>query len=53
MRTRTKDVWQAIMDAKAASPLSKVDFCRQHNIPIQTFYYQRHARGLCKPQSQK
>jgi hypothetical protein len=53
MTTRTKDEWQAIMDAKAASPLSNADFCRQHNIPIQTFYYQRHARGLCKPQNKK
>ncbi|WP_171901043.1 IS66 family insertion sequence element accessory protein TnpA [Glaciecola punicea] len=47
MTTRTKDEWQAIMDAKAASPLSNVDFGRQHNIPIQTFYYQRNARGCC------
>jgi hypothetical protein len=53
MTARTKDEWQAIMDAKAASPLSNVDFCRQHNIPIQTFYYQRHARCLCKPQNKK
>jgi hypothetical protein len=53
MTTRTKDDWQAIMDAKAASPLSNVDFCHQHNIPIQTFYYQRHARGLSKTQNKK
>jgi hypothetical protein len=53
MTTRTKAEWQAIMDAKVASPLSNADFCRQHNIPIQTFYYQRHARGLCKPQNKK
>jgi hypothetical protein len=53
MTTRTKDEWEAIMDAKAASPLSNVDFCRQHNIPIQTFYYQRNARGLARPQNKK
>jgi hypothetical protein len=53
MTTRTKDDWQAIMDARAASSLSNSDFCREHNIPIQTFYYQRHARGLCKPQNKK
>lgn len=35
MTTRTKDAWQAIMDAKVASPLSNADFCRQHDIPIQ------------------
>jgi hypothetical protein len=43
MTTRTKDEWQAIMDAKAASPLFTVYLCRKHNIPIQTFYYQRQA----------
>ena len=53
MTTRTKDEWQAIMEAKAASPLSNVDFCRQRDIPIQTFYYQRHARGLSKFQNKK
>jgi hypothetical protein len=53
MTTRTKDNWQAIMDAKVSSSLSNADFCREHNISIQTFYYQRHVRSLCKAQNKK
>jgi hypothetical protein len=53
MTTRTKDNWQAIMDARSSSSLSNADFCREHNISIQTFYYQRHVWGLSKPQNKK
>ncbi len=53
MTTRTKDEWQAIMDAKSISSLSDADFRREHNISIQTFYARRHAMGLATPINRK
>ena len=53
MTTRTKEEWHAIMDARSKSTLSNADFCREHNIPIQTFYARRHAMGLATPMNKK
>lgn len=53
MVRRTPQEWQRIMDAHAKSNITTQEFCRQHNIHIQTFYARRHALGLATPLKRK
>ena len=49
MTRRTKQQWQVLVEQQAQSGLTTRDFCRQHNIRLQTFYSRRHALGLATP----
>jgi hypothetical protein len=53
MIKRTSQEWQTIMCEHAKSAVSTREFCRQHNIHVQTFYSKRHAMGLATPMKQK
>lgn len=53
MVRRTPQEWQSIMVAHAKSNITTREFCRQHNIHIQTFYARRHALGLAAPLKRK
>lgn len=43
MSRRTREQWQALIDEQQTSGLSISEYCRQHQIKLQSFYARRSA----------